>query len=80
MWKLLPCLALTLLTACQPGRPKPDLTTAQLVGCVANLEVSASDQADAARELNTLKEDSVIANTVVPDWIRMRQANKACAK
>jgi phosphoribosylformylglycinamidine (FGAM) synthase PurS component len=69
-----------LLTACQPGTPKPNLSTAQLVGCVANLDVSKEDQADAGRELNTLKEDSVIANTIVPDWIRMRAANKSCIK
>jgi hypothetical protein len=71
---------LMLLTACQPGRPSPNLTTAKLVGCVANLDVSKEDQADAARELNTLKEDSVIGNTIVPDWIRMRDANKRCAQ
>jgi len=47
---------------------------------VANIPVSTADQADAAREINTLKADSVIANTIVPDWIRMRQANNACAK
>ena len=82
MWKCLPCLALTLLTACLPG--KPDLssppTTGKLVGCVVNIEVSKEDQKDAARELNTLREDSVIGNTIVPDWVRMRKANAACAQ
>jgi hypothetical protein len=76
MWKPLPFLGLTLLTGCLQGTPKPS----PLVGCVANTPVSAADLADAGRELNRLPEDSVIANTVVPDWIRMRDANKRCAQ
>jgi hypothetical protein len=66
------------LPACQPQ--KPDLSTIRLVGCVANLPVSAADQKDAAAEINRLPGNSVIANTIVPDWIRMRDANTACAK
>ena len=72
------CLALPLLTACLPA--KPDLSTRPLVGCVANAEITKEDQQKAAGEVKQLAPDSVIANTIVPDWIRMRNANRVCAK
>jgi hypothetical protein len=65
------------LTLCQPE--PPDLSTAHLVGCVANAPVTKQDQARAAAEVNSMKPDSVVANVIVPDWVRMRAANTACA-
>ena len=63
--------ATLLLTGCQTVQPKPV--------CGTVVPIDQATQARAAVELRSLPAGSVIATTIVPDWIRQRDEARACA-
>lgn len=75
-------LALTLLTGCAQEAPDAAIPAPPIivVHCATVVELSQSEQKQAALELSALPESSVIGNKIVPDWIRTRDESRACEK
>lgn len=64
-----------LLSACNPEQAERIV-----VRCGHLAGMTSAEQLRAAAELRRLPAGSVIAETIVPDWIRMRDEARACAR
>jgi hypothetical protein len=66
-----------LLIGCVTAPREPPAPTI-VVSCGKVAPIDKSVMTKAADELDKLPADSVVANIIVPDWLRMRDENRAC--
>lgn len=52
--------------------------TRRAVACGTNAVFTQSQQEQIAQELSMLPQGSLIRRLVMPDWLRMRDENRAC--
>lgn len=70
---LLLAALMTFVTACTEG-----MRSVVALACGTNQTISAAVQAQVAEEMGTLPSGSIIRNVILPDWLRMRDENRAC--
>lgn len=73
----LPVLAALLLGGCATEQPKPP-DPRVIVKCGTLAQISKEQQQKAAEELDGLSNPSVIAEIIIPDWLRLRDEIRAC--
>jgi len=57
----------------------PEIAQRIVVRCGSVAQVSKAQQQQAAKELRALPPGSVVAEVIVPDWLRQRDEARACA-
>jgi uncharacterized protein YgbK (DUF1537 family) len=61
-----------------PAVPAPPAKPRAIVVCGTVANITKAQQAQAASEIEKLPADSVVANIIIPDWVRQRDDVRAC--
>jgi hypothetical protein len=69
-------LLMTLLLGCVEATRR----AVAVATCGSNATIQPEVQRRVAAEMELLPSTSVIRNVILPDWLRMRDENRACAR